>query len=66
MLFNSAIEMGRLNRRALMVDLDAQANLTAIALDDSVLDALYPLRFPHGLKETMAQRWSTATGARLG
>jgi chromosome partitioning protein len=42
MLFNSAIEMGRLDRRVLMVDLDAQANLTAISLDDSVLDALYP------------------------
>ncbi len=42
MLFNAAIEMGRLNRRVLMVGLDAQANLTAIALRDEVLDTLYP------------------------
>lgn len=42
MLFNSAIEMGRLGYRVLMVDLDAQANLTAIALEDEKLDRLYP------------------------
>lgn len=42
MLFNTAIEMGRLGKRVLMVDLDAQANLTAIALSDSKLAALYP------------------------
>src|SRR5690348_4126849 len=42
MLFNSAVEMGRLGKRVLMVDLDAQANLTAISLPDSPLAALYP------------------------
>ena len=42
MLFNAAIEMGRLGKRVLMVDLDAQANLTAISLPDEVLDGLYP------------------------
>lgn len=42
MLFNTAIEMGRLGKRVLMVDLDAQANLTAIALQDSLLEDLYP------------------------
>jgi hypothetical protein len=31
MLFNAAIEMYRLGMRVLMVDLDAQANLTAIS-----------------------------------
>lgn len=42
MLFNAAVEMGRLGKRVLMVDLDAQANLTAIALEDDVLNQLYP------------------------
>ncbi len=42
MLFNAAIEMGRLDRRVLMVDLDGQANLTAIALNDEQLIRLYP------------------------
>lgn len=42
MLFNAAIEMGRMGHKVLMVDLDAQANLTAIALQDEVLDSLYP------------------------
>lgn len=41
MLFNIAIAMGRLGQRVLMVDFDAQANLTAIALDDTKLEALY-------------------------
>lgn len=41
MLFNIAIEMGRLDKRVLMVDFDAQANLTAIALDDKTLEELY-------------------------
>lgn len=41
MLFNSAIEMARLGKRVLMVDLDAQANLTAISISDDRLDALY-------------------------
>jgi len=31
MLFNVAVELGRLGKRVLMVDLDAQANLSAIA-----------------------------------
>jgi cellulose biosynthesis protein BcsQ len=41
MLFNTAIEMHRLGMRVLMVDYDAQANLTAISLTDDVLDELY-------------------------
>lgn len=41
MLFNTAIEMGRLGKRVLMVDLDAQANLTAISVPDDVLEGLY-------------------------
>lgn len=41
MLFNTAVEMGRLGKRVLMVDFDAQANLTAISLDDQALEALY-------------------------
>lgn len=41
MLFNIAIEMGRLGKRVLLVDFDAQANLTAIALPDILLEALY-------------------------
>jgi len=41
MLFNTAIEMNRLGMRVLMVDLDAQANLTAISLPDQTLEALY-------------------------
>lgn len=41
MLFNTAIEMGRLGKRVLMVDLDAQANLTAISLQDDDLTRLY-------------------------
>ncbi|WP_432150928.1 ParA family protein [Streptomyces sp. bgisy029] len=41
MLFNTAVEMGRLGKRVLMVDLDAQANLSAIALPDSKLSELY-------------------------
>lgn len=41
MLFNTAVEMGRLGKKVLMVDFDAQANLTAIALPDEVLDRIY-------------------------
>jgi cellulose biosynthesis protein BcsQ len=41
MLFNTAIEMHRLGMRVLMVDYDAQANLTAISLHDDVLERLY-------------------------
>lgn len=41
MLFNTAIEMGRLGKRVLMVDFDAQANLTAISVKDDVLESLY-------------------------
>jgi cellulose biosynthesis protein BcsQ len=40
MLFNAAIEMNRLGMRVLMVDLDAQANLTAISLPDENLGGL--------------------------
>lgn len=41
MLFNTAVEMSRLDKRVLMVDLDAQANLTAISLSDTRLEELY-------------------------
>jgi len=41
MLFNVAVEMGRLEKRVLMVDLDAQANLSAVALSDDALSSLY-------------------------
>lgn len=41
MLFNIAVELGRLDKRVLLVDFDAQANLTAIALDDQTLESLY-------------------------
>jgi chromosome partitioning protein len=41
MLFNVAVELGRLGKRVLMVDLDAQANLSAVALDDELLERLY-------------------------
>jgi len=41
MLFNAAVEMGRLGKRVLMVDYDAQANLTAIALQDEMLTKLF-------------------------
>jgi cellulose biosynthesis protein BcsQ len=41
MLFNAAVEMGRLDKKVLMVDFDAQANLTAISVDDDKLDELY-------------------------
>ncbi|OZD51676.1 hypothetical protein CH252_14975 [Rhodococcus sp. 06-1477-1B] len=41
MLFNTAIEMARKGKRVLMVDLDAQANLTAISVPDSELERLY-------------------------
>ncbi|MCD2145246.1 ParA family protein [Gordonia paraffinivorans] len=41
MLFNTAIEMARLGKKVLMVDLDAQANLTAISVSDTALDAMY-------------------------
>ncbi len=41
MLFNTAIEMARLGKRVLMVDLDAQANLTAISVSDQALDSMY-------------------------
>lgn len=41
MLFNTAVEMGRLGKKVLMVDLDAQANLSAISLPDEKLDELY-------------------------
>lgn len=41
MLFNTAIEMHRLGKRVLMVDYDAQANLTAISLPDDALDVLH-------------------------
>jgi len=41
MLFNSAVEMGRLGKKVLMVDFDAQANLTAISVDDETLERFY-------------------------
>ena len=41
MLFNVAVELGRLEQRVLMVDLDAQANLSAISLSDEALAGLY-------------------------
>lgn len=41
MLFNAAVEMGRLGKKVLMVDFDAQANLTAISLTDDILDKLF-------------------------
>lgn len=41
MLYNTAIEMGRLGKRVLMVDFDAQANLTAISVKDEILESLY-------------------------
>jgi chromosome partitioning protein len=41
MLFNVAVELGRLDKRVLMVDLDAQANLSAISLSDEDLEKLY-------------------------
>jgi chromosome partitioning protein len=41
MLFNVAIELGRLENRVLMVDLDAQGNLSATALNDEALTELY-------------------------
>ncbi|AMU22958.1 ParA family protein [Mycobacteroides abscessus] len=41
MLFNTAIEMHRLGKRVLMVDLDAQANLTAISLTDETVEQLF-------------------------
>lgn len=41
MLFNIAVALGRLDKRVLLVDFDAQANLTAIALDDPTLEGLY-------------------------
>jgi chromosome partitioning protein len=41
MLFNVAVELGRLDKRVLMVDLDAQANLSAISLSDDALEKLY-------------------------
>jgi chromosome partitioning protein len=41
MLFNAAVELGRLGKRVLMVDLDAQANLSAVALGDEALERLY-------------------------
>jgi len=41
MLFNTAVEMGRMDKRVLIVDLDAQANLSAITLDDKHLEDLY-------------------------
>ncbi|TWE27397.1 ParA family protein [Prauserella muralis] len=41
MLFNLAVEMGVLGKRVLMVDLDAQANLTAISLQDAELENIF-------------------------
>ena len=41
MLFNTAVEMGVLDKRILMVDLDAQANLTAISLEDEKLEEIF-------------------------
>jgi cellulose biosynthesis protein BcsQ len=41
MLFNVAIELGRLGKRVLMVDLDAQANLSAVSLEDEALERMY-------------------------
>jgi chromosome partitioning protein len=41
MLFNVAVEMGVLGKRVLMVDLDAQANLTAISLSDEKLEKIF-------------------------
>src|SRR4051812_28685066 len=44
MLFNTAIELGRLGKRVLMVDYDAQANLSAVSLGDAELERLYTPR----------------------
>jgi len=41
MLFNTAVEMGILGKRILMVDFDAQANLTAISLEDEKLEEIF-------------------------
>lgn len=54
MLFNIAVELGRMGRRVLMVDLDAQANLSAVALEDKALADMYApdadgLTVAHGL-----------------
>jgi cellulose biosynthesis protein BcsQ len=57
MLFNAAIEMHRLGLRVLMVDLDAQANLTAISLPDEMLDQLY-----NAARQTVANAFSPLVG----
>lgn len=55
MLFNTAIEMYRLGMRVLMVDLDAQANLTAISLTDDTLDGLFT---PGATDQTVAHAFN--------
>jgi cellulose biosynthesis protein BcsQ len=59
MLFNLAIEMSRMDKRVLMVDLDAQANLSAISLSDDKLDELYApdadgLTVAHGFSQIVS------------
>src|SRR4051812_41188442 len=41
MLFNTAIELGRIGKRVLMIDYDAQANLSAVSLSDEQVEKLY-------------------------
>lgn len=53
MLFNLAVEMGRLKKRILMMDMDSQANLTAISLEDSILATLYSTK-PSSAPSTVA------------
>jgi len=59
MLFNTAIEMYRLGMRVLMVDLDAQANLTAISLPDETLERLYT---PTAAGQTVADAFNPLVG----
>jgi cellulose biosynthesis protein BcsQ len=59
MLFNTAIEMQRLGKRVLMVDLDAQANLTAISLSDDHLERLYSRA---QARQTVADAFSPLVG----
>jgi chromosome partitioning protein len=59
MLFNTAIEMYRLGMRVLMVDLDAQANLTAISLPDEALEQLF---IPSATNQTVAHAFNPLVG----
>jgi chromosome partitioning protein len=61
MLFNVGIELGRLGKRVLMVDYDAQANLSAIALGDDVLEDLYA---PGAKGMTVAHAFSPLVSAQ--